>query len=78
MLSASGYRGPPTLRGYAILPLFAILAWIHSCWNKGGAMEEKRSWWQNIKLLPVRTVLIAMIAVLIILIILIILGYIFN
>jgi hypothetical protein len=28
MLAASGYHAPPTLRDYAILPLFAILAWI--------------------------------------------------
>ena len=37
-----------------------------------------RSWLQQIKIHPVRTVLMALLAVVIVLIILIILGYIFN
>jgi hypothetical protein len=41
-------------------------------------MEPKCSWWQQIKIHPVRTVLIAFLAVVIVLIILSILGYIFN
>ena len=41
-------------------------------------MEPKRSWWQQIKIHPVRTVLMALLAVVIVLIILSILGYIFN
>src|SRR5712691_7762241 len=32
---------PMYLCGYAILPLFAILAWIHSCCNRGGAMRAR-------------------------------------
>ncbi len=48
MLTGSGYRGPSTLRDYAILPLFAILAWNNSCWNRGGAMGARfRSWLQK-------------------------------
>src|SRR6266702_7643458 len=32
-----------------MLPLFAILAWINSCCNRGGAMGARyRSWWQDI------------------------------
>ncbi len=37
-----------------------------------------RSWWQQIKRYPVRTVLIGLFAIVIVLIILSILGYIFN
>jgi len=40
-------------------------------------VEPKRSWWQQIKIHPVRTLLIALLAVVIVLIILSILGYIF-
>jgi uncharacterized protein YjbI with pentapeptide repeats len=29
------------MRDYAILATSAILVWTHSCWNRGGAMEEK-------------------------------------
>ena len=43
-----------------------------------GAMARFRSWWQQIKIHPVRTVLITFLAVVIVLIILSILGYIFN
>jgi hypothetical protein len=41
-------------------------------------MEPKRSWWQQIKIHPVRIVLIAFLAAVIVLIISGILGYIFN
>ncbi len=41
-------------------------------------MEPKRSWWQKIKIHPVRAVLVALLSVVIVLIILSILGYIFN
>jgi hypothetical protein len=41
-------------------------------------MEPKRSWWQKIKIHPVRAVLIAFFVVVIVLIILSILGYILN
>lgn len=41
-------------------------------------MEPNRSWWQQIKIHPVRTVLVALLTVVIVLIILSILGYIFN
>jgi hypothetical protein len=41
-------------------------------------MGEKRSWWQQIKIHPVRTVLIALLSVVVVLIVLSILGYIFN
>ena len=41
-------------------------------------MEAKRSWWQNIKIYPVRFILIVFLTVVIVLIILSVLGYIFN
>ena len=62
---------------YAIVPLFAILAWLNS-YRRVGAMEPKHLWWQQIKKHPVAIVLIALLAVVIVLVILIILGYIFN
>ena len=68
---ASGFRGPPILRGYAILPLFAILAWINSCCNRGGAMGARiRSLWQKTKrplaaigIIAVSVLLVALIVV---------------
>ena len=36
------YESIRSSSGYAILPLFAILAWIHSCWNRGGTMRAGR------------------------------------
>ena len=63
---------------YAILPLFAILAWTHSCWNIGGAMGIKRSWWHTIRKLLVVIVIIVACAVGIALIVGIIGGYLYH
>ncbi len=46
---------------YPILPLFAILTWTHSSCNRGGTMGARlHSWWQQIKIHPVATALIAL------------------
>jgi hypothetical protein len=78
MLTASGYRGPSTLRDYAILPLFAILAWINSYCNRGGAMEPKPSWWQKARK-PLGVFGIVVVCILIIaLLAVIVMVYVFN
>src|SRR5947208_15022211 len=63
--------------GYAILPLFAILAWTHSHCKRGGAMGAKlRSWWQQIKQHRVAIGVVAIVLVVVIAIINI--GYQFD
>jgi len=62
---------------YAILALFAILAWTHSSCNRGGTMGTKlRSWWQEIRKYWVAIGVVAI--VLVVVIALIIAGYRFD
>jgi uncharacterized protein YjbI with pentapeptide repeats len=65
------------LRDYESLPLFAILAWNHSCWYRGDAMGARfRSWWQQIKKYRVTILVVAII--LVVILTLIIVGYRFD
>src|SRR6266487_673829 len=67
---------------YAILPLFAILAWIHSCCNRGGTMgeqaEQHQKWWQKARK-PLGVFGIVVVCILIIaLLAVIVMVYLFN
>jgi hypothetical protein len=69
--------GSDTINNFAILTNPAILAWINSCCNRGGAMGARlRSWRQQIKQHRVAIGVVAI--VLIVIIVLIIIGYLFD
>ncbi len=67
---------PIPIHDFAIRATSAILAWAYSCWNKGDPMEEKRSWWQEIK--KHWLAILVGVIILVVAIALIILGYRFD